>query len=800
MSDSFNPWYVDNIAIQIISYLSADEIIKLSILSQYHLNLVRSHHWDELIVVKQTSQLINVLSYFNFRNIYLTYTNKVYPNNIDIDCFPNNLREKIKYVTFGFTYDINYLSLFKFFVENAKRIEVNPRPNKNTVFSDMPQIVYEGSILSIFARKIPLYLMCNDSMITILAKKYNDTFLISGDVSIDRTTIDIPNFRVKQLITKSCCSHFSKYHYMEIDTCMVFPDVIEKIYLFDQNKIREIEQKQLVIPVIQSTRYTWVPRIENNEIKWYIASKPLLIYSKSLQFLEPLHVWSNRYGNAYLHNACEYYGHDLAESEKQFYKLSADKFEKFFLWVSRSPLKYAFIFPFIFLNMYFAVKYYIPNQLETYIMCCVDYGLNNAEFNDIHLCVLHHILICVVNDGKIYIAINALDKMLNSEMIKKYGVARKVIITVALIHDNIVSRGNLNALLSIQSFFHNCSSPTVQVYRCLFSLGIPIASLFRTYDYVSSEMVTLIVDRIDATQTEEWMHDPDNIILINRFDEIINYYVACTQIEQIDMWMKLQKILCPSRCTKNNKDISKKIMFTWQNKKELLLHWKEKNLHVQIKKDLKSQCLIIAHHYNDFTVWSQYITIKPHNITPKILCDLFKKLENTDIKYYINLLNFWYVDKKKIDPTYHTVIDYISSSGLNKLLEWWKNKGLAFYYTREAFDRACQNDHIQTITWWILNSHNEKKFSRHSNKIYGGCYFKNGSWHGNMVILYSDAGLFMPNPTVYKIWKYHNFQIISKNKIKKEIRRRFKPHPEKRLELLDWLSGEKILKTALCCQ
>lgn len=124
MGDCTNPFYADNIIVDIISYLSSDEIINLSLLSRYHSHLVRNYHWVRNchwvnpIIITRSKQLIAILSCFNFKNIGLV--NKSGQNSIGIDpkLLPNSIREKIIYSNISFAYDTNNL----------------PRKNTNHIF------------------------------------------------------------------------------------------------------------------------------------------------------------------------------------------------------------------------------------------------------------------------------------------------------------------------------------------------------------------------------------------------------------------------------------------------------------------------------------------------------------------------------------------------------------------------------------------------------------------------------------------------------------------------------------------
>lgn len=784
MSDLQNPFYVDNIFIQIISYLPSEEIIRLSILSRYHTNLVRNYHWENIIIVTKTNQLNSILANFNFKNIGLINKFENGLISIDLDLLSGDIRDKIKYSNITFKYDVNYLSLLKFLVRNAQKINVNTNPNKNEASPDDTQIVYKETHLTIHSEKFPTYIMYDDAIAKSLAKKYNGTKWYEQDMSLNGQDVNIPNFRFKRLIMRACDSNFLKYYPEPIT--IYFPDIIEQFYCLNPKKIQAIEQNALIISRVLRNYYDWMPIVEDNQIKWYTAN--VRVYSQKC--LPNKYVWKNEYTKQYLDNICNYYGYDPLESMQYFYELSDNSFENFFTWINTSPLKNTCIYPFIFLNMYFAVKCIMPDKLDIYIMCCMDYGL----LYDSHYVAQHiftHILTCAISDHKTYMVEHALKKILNSNTLEHVTNKEVVQIVISLIWDYIVIHDDLNAYLSLQSFFRYDRTSSLAPYnRSLLVSSIPMISVFRLYGYTSLDMMTLIIDNIVNTPLEEWKKDLLECDQINSIGVILYYFFTKHDEQYLDIWIKFMKAFYGEGWSDIKKYISDNFVFTYQNKAEDILCWERNNLIVKTKKDLESQCKIIASHYDNFTAWSKYITVKSHNITPKILCNLFKKLPDTKKK--INLLNFWYNPKRKIDSTYFVIIDYISSIGSNELLEWWKNKGLVFYYTRNAFDSACQNNHINTMTWWINNT-SKKKYMRHSNNITQGGYFKKGIWKDfeKMTLSYSEAGLFVPNPVVYQTWKYNDFNVCSKNKIKKEIIKRFKPCPDKKLKLLSWLTDNK---------
>ena len=160
-----------------------------------------------------------------------------------------------------------------------------------------------------------------------------------------------------------------------------------------------------------------------------------------------------------------------------------------------------------------------------------------------------------------------------------------------------------------------------------------------------------------------------------------------------------------------------------------------------------------------------------------------------NFKRTIGLLNFWHDCEKTVDQTYHSIIDWASSHKSLEILEWWKNKGLPFYYTGEAFDGACQIVDVETVTWWILNF-GGKKISTETDEIQFGGFYCDVKWCSpqSRIILYSDNGIKHMNPKICQIWKYHGFHIKSKKWIENKISKLPKEVAEKKMKLLEWLT------------
>lgn len=755
--------------------MSLREIFTVLRWSRYHYNLIKTCYWKHNLTLYDCDTLVRTMKNFNFKNIILGSVDpNEFQNNVNFQLPHEDINEKILRTKIQIFYETKYSSLLKFLVKNAKEIQIK-------ILSEMPWwkhgpfIKWKQNVLTVKCQNIKqaLMTMCTNTMVTALSQQHK-TYV--NELLDQCVRIDMPPDLLQKLIVRSSKSKFADILPLS-HRSFYYPKIIEQFYIFNPKKIKDIEQDQNIIHNLSTNFFDWHSIISDNKIFWRVNNLDTSNIS-NIRF-----VWCNQYETNYLDEICAHYGYDLGESKQYLSELTQNNFELFFSWLETTPLKNTCICVFLIQNMYQAVRCYYPDKLNDYVLHCVEtYGClpNGVQYYNAYILLL----ITLMDDGQVDTVLCALKMILSNDTDMHTKIT-----PIFYIWGSIVFHNRLNAFHLLQEILSN--NMINDDTKLLFQIVLPIVIIFKSFDRISLEMLSMITTNAIGQQSNVWVNKlREELTSENHIETITIHFLDRMKFEHLDLWVKLWKCYYGETWNENKHFVHSGKISNYFSKKEEL-QWLEKNgFQVKIDESLESQCEIVAHHYEDIQIWSKHLTIKPNVINADLLLRMLKYIYGT--KRTIGLLNFWHDCERTVDQTYHSIIDWASSHKSLEILEWWKNKGLPFYYTRGAFDGACQMAYIKIVTWWILNFGEEKKSTTKTDMIQFGGFYRGDKWHSpqSRIILYSDNGIKHMNTKICEIWKYHGFHIKSKKWIENEITKLPKEVAEKKLRLLEWLTKQ----------
>lgn len=749
-----NPFYDDYLFIEIIIYLPFKKIILMEQLSKYHCNIIRNHRWQSRIIVNTINQITDVLQFHHLQRWGITMKsdmNHITTHSCDspINSFlKKDIYEKLRYSTIIFVYARETLTLFESLIKLSKDIIFYSHNNNATV------ITYSEEILTIMTQNSKPFEYCSSPEITHL--------LVSKNTEIQKILSDaVMKKNAQQLLYKLSKTIYFKYFE---PSNIQLPQLFEAIYLFDLDTISLMENNvELQQKIVSKRKYKWYLTIKKKCLCALIPSSEVQ-YDNETNFTRDTDiVYYCEYNNNYLEEQCKLYELDIVGVKKKLEKHINNNFKDFFVWWQNTPSRQdSFTREFIILNMLHAIRCYYPTHISTFVHQYIQQIINQPEYaNTLKSACMYLVLFFVDNQMiemlcyLIDILYSNIDKSVSSILIKQ---------VMQLACSRIIIASDSYALLRIYDLW--------EVHEK--SLLLPPILLLMNYPNKYKQYASMFVDVLKRTIAN---YDSSFELILMCYESTFHRVTrALSNAQPSDVlayWIKLLIMYYGTEFKKYYCKVYNKQTFSPNCNLEMLICCKQNNLPLRLNYGIQFWIEMLCIQEEKFLSWQEIIPIKKDMIGINVLTVLIDVMTQKSV--LLKAFERWYnlsSSNSYPDSDYHLVLEKICSRGVVKLLEWWKNKGLPFHYTKKAFDLASNAGHKKILLWWIQNCSSKSLVTRNARHIqYGGCY-KNGQWETpqNMILLYSHCGLFNPSSMICEIWKYYNLNIIHKKSVLKKIK------------------------------
>lgn len=836
-----NIFYKDYIVTEILSYLSLEEIISLKLLSKFHCDVIRKHHWKHRLLIRDTNNFYCFLMTHNF-NFYFVYPrdtkeyyykNRIYDKSFDIydfssllgkckeSCVPDRekfelcekITEKIKYVDIEFGYNSHTFQLFDLLLHVATCVEISLFDNKNNdiYYDDEYNYTYvsniwihynDGKIVISQPRKQLYKLFNNPTTLKLLFEKSTD---IKNILLLSKINSNDMRLVYKLASTR----YFQKFKLTKLSLAKLF----EAICSFDDEYISMIERDTFFLQkTISKRKYDLFVETKKDEICVFLGR-----YYKYDRFNAPYSEYIMYY-NVYGQNTSTECQHTInTEVSKKLEDMIFNNFVQFFIWMETSPLRRITVFrDFIILNMIYALKWNKPSHVMQFIHAYIHnplsitmglrcFKLISGLLIDNHMCGEITMLLDIL-----YSDIgNKLFGHTESESIIQHMLTR--ILRNCDAHTFECVDNHLKKIMPIEE--RNPKGPTEErnpkgpaeernpkgPSLFLYYLKVFIIDRHRCKDHphIFRKSLSDAINNMNH-KCKSTLNDFEN-----NFTAVTKMCANKLQSADIlELWIHF--LMAYYNCDFKNKlsEICKKGILRTSCNSDILLMWEKMRLPVRIKMNVAFRVSILFVEKEKFELWRKMIPIRKEILSITVLLRVLHLNDVSNPSKTIEAFDRWYnlpgVNKYH-DSEYHKIIEKICSEGLVEMLEWWKNKGLPFYYTKKAFDTVSNTYSINTsrkksvFLWWIQNCTTKKLITHNANFIQYGGRFSDGKWETpeNMILLYSHCGLFRPCKGICELWKLYDLKIIHKKYVLDEIRKNFKEDFDTNSKLFIHYFGEK---------
>lgn len=753
-----NPLLDYHLFIEIISFLPLKKRIQLEQLSKFHLDTIRNQFWLDLVCIRSPNTLFHLLYSHNFRNYEimcelpnydtLTYDSLALTHNTTIydTALSYDVVKKLKKCNISFIYETITVSLFNFLLQLANAVEIFNSGD------DLTYVQYCSGNMSIMMHVDKPFEYCNSP----------ETFKLLKEKSSDIEKI-WRNLPVSPVINQYVCELSKTIYFKYFGTKkLLFPSLIKAIQLFDTVTVSRMENdQQFIHKLILKQKYCCSMAIKKNKLCAQVVLSPhdnLFSIPRDnyiIYFIE--------YDTDYLVRECSKYMLDPNEKILNLKFHVENNFEYFFISWLNTPLRQNnYLKHFIILNMLHALRCYYPS----YIMGFIKKTIQVCIHNDVNIDTLLSLIILLCVDNKLTSVACDLSNDLCQNEYECQQISDGIRSSMyELVFGRIMINSDHESLVNVINFWKETAYSKL-IVPLVIIIDNPLK--FNTKKHIP--LIITVMESINNNFFPVWkailrncemkFHKVTKMLITINSHEILALWIQfMSQYYGPDLKKNYRKIYNSRTCTAHN--ITYQFHISKSNKLPFRL-----SLSVGFLLDMLT---IESEKYHNLT---RIIPITRETISINLLLAVLNLL---DQKIALIAFDRWHnLSGYNLYPNsdYHLVLEKICSTGMIKLLDWWKIKGLPFYYTKKSFDLASNYGHTKIVMWWIKNCTSKKLIIRNATQIQYGGYYINGGWKSpeSMILLYSHCGLFIPIKEIYDIWWYYGLSITHKKSVLKKIR------------------------------